>query len=146
MHICVTRAQWVKHVFMETNSKRRVDPHYQCFKQWCWTGRWMEVWVSEIPWWYVNQPLTNLATLLLIGCLPARAASPLMPGVCKGEWFSWIILRCVKDIHSPKILDEFDYGGSALLNMCIIDHLMSWPLLAFLDSFFKLNSPNLVQR
>ena len=42
--------------------------------------------------------------------------------------------------------DKFDHGGSASLNMRIMDHLMSWPLLAFLNSFFKLESPNLVQR
>ena len=58
--------------------------------------------------------------------------------VCK---FSRIILTCGKDIHSPKISDEFDYRGSALLNMRIMDHLMSRPLLAFLDSFFKLPLP-----
>ena len=31
----------------------------------------------------------------------------------------------------PKISDKFDYGGSALLDMCIMDHLMSRHLLAF---------------
>ena len=39
---------------------------------------------------------------------------------------------------ASKISEEFDYGGSALLNMRIMDHLMSRPLLAFLDSLFKL--------
>ena len=38
--------------------------------------------------------------------------------------FSWIILKCGKDIHCPKISGEFDYGGSASLNMCIMDHLI----------------------
>ena len=60
--------------------------------------------------------------------------------------FSWIILKCGKDIHCPKISDESNYGGSALLDMLIMDHLMSQPLLAFLNSFFKVKSPNLVQR
>ena len=42
------------------------------------------------------------------------------------------------------ISDEFNYnyGGSASLNMRTIDHLMNRALLAFLDSFFKLKSPN----
>ena len=39
--------------------------------------------------------------------------------ICK---FSRTILKCGKDIHWPKISDEFDYGGSALLNMRIMDH------------------------
>ena len=41
------------------------------------------------------------------------------------------------DIHCPKISDEFDYGGSASLNMCRKDHLMSQPVMAFLGSFFQ---------
>ena len=41
--------------------------------------------------------------------------------------------------------DEFDYGGSVSLNMHIMDYSMSHPFLAFLDSFLKLESPNLVQ-
>ena len=60
--------------------------------------------------------------------------------------FSQAILKCGKDIHCPKISDQFDYGGSALSNMRIMDHLMSQSLLAFLESFFKLKSPNVVQR
>ena len=56
--------------------------------------------------------------------------------------FSGIILKCGKDIHCPKISDEFN---SASLDMHIMDHLMRWSILAFLDSFFKLKSPNLVQ-
>ena len=32
------------------------------------------------------------------------------------------------------ILDEFDYGGSASINMRIINHWMRWSILAFLDS------------
>ena len=35
----------------------------------------------------------------------------------------------------PKIVDEFDYGGSASLYMCIMDHWMRWSILAFLDWF-----------
>ena len=42
--------------------------------------------------------------------------------------------------------DKFDQWGSASLNMRIIDHLMSRPLLTFLNSFFKLKSPNLAHR
>ena len=43
-----------------------------------------------------------------------------------------------KDIHCPKILDELDYGGSASLDMCIMDHSMRWSILAFLDSLLSL--------
>ena len=50
--------------------------------------------------------------------------------VCK---FSRIILKCSKDIHSPKILDEFYYAGSASLNI-----LMNWLILAFQGSILKL--------
>ena len=47
---------------------------------------------------------------------------------------SWrIIFKLHNDIHWPKIWDEFDYEGSTSLNM------------AFLGSFFKLESTNLVQ-
>ena len=35
-----------------------------------------------------------------------------------------IIFKCGKDIHCPEISDKFDYGGSASLNMRIMDHLM----------------------
>ena len=59
--------------------------------------------------------------------------------------FSQIIITLGKDIHCSNTLDEFGYGGSASINMHIMDRLMSRPLLAFLDSFFKLKSPNLVQ-
>ena len=52
--------------------------------------------------------------------------------------FSRIIFKLGKDIYCPKILEDFDYGGSASLNMCIMDHLRKQPLWAFLDSFFKL--------
>ena len=55
---------------------------------------------------------------------------------------------CRRAVHSssyPKIWEEFDYGVSAPLNMHTMDHLMSQALLAFLDSIFKLKSPNLVQ-
>ena len=62
--------------------------------------------------------------------------------VCK---FSRIILKCGKDIHSLKISAEFDYGGSALLNMRIMGHLMSQAILAFLGSFFMLKPSNVVQ-
>ena len=44
-----------------------------------------------------------------------------------------------------KISDDFDYAGSASLNMRVIDHLMSRVILAFLCSFFKLKSQHLVQ-
>ena len=60
--------------------------------------------------------------------------------------FSRIIFELGKDINYPEISKDFNHGGSASLNMRIMDHLMSRPLLAFLDSFFKLKSPNLVQR
>ena len=59
--------------------------------------------------------------------------------------FSRIIFELGKDIYYPKISDEFD-GGSASLNMRIMGHLMSRPLLTFLNSFFKVKSPNLVYR
>ena len=36
-----------------------------------------------------------------------------------------IIFKSGKDIHCAKISDEFDYGGSAPLNMRIIDRLMN---------------------
>ena len=42
--------------------------------------------------------------------------------------------------------DKFDHGGSASLKIRIMDHLMSRPLLTFLNSFFKLKSPNLAYR
>ena len=51
--------------------------------------------------------------------------------------FTQIIFKHGSDIHCPKILDELDYGDSVSLNMCIIDHLMSWSILSFQDSFFK---------
>ena len=60
--------------------------------------------------------------------------------------FSRIIFKLGKDIYCPKISDKLDHGGSASLNMCIMDHLMSQPLLTFLNSFFKLKSPNFVHR
>ena len=59
--------------------------------------------------------------------------------------FYQIFLNCGKEIYCLKISDKFDYGGSAIFNTCIMDHLMSRPLLAFLESFFKLKWPNLVQ-
>ena len=59
---------------------------------------------------------------------------------------SRIIFKLGKDIYCPKVSDKFDHGGSASLNMHIIDHLMSRPLLTFLNSFFKLKSPNLVHK
>ena len=43
--------------------------------------------------------------------------------------FSWIIFKLIKDIYYPKISDKFDHGGSASLNMRIMDHLMNRPLL-----------------
>ena len=49
--------------------------------------------------------------------------------------FSRIIFKLGKDIYYPKISNEFDHGGSASLNMCIMDHLMSRPLLSFLNAF-----------
>ena len=52
--------------------------------------------------------------------------------------FPRTIFKCGKDIHCPKISDMFDYGGSALLDMCIVDCLMSLSVLAFLDSFLTL--------
>ena len=58
---------------------------------------------------------------------------------------SRIILECGKDICFIMISDEFNCGGSAWLNERIMDHLMTWSTLAFLDSFFKLESANLVQ-
>ena len=51
--------------------------------------------------------------------------------------FSRIIFKLGKNICYPKISDECDHGGSASLNMRIMDHLMSRPLLAFLNSFFQ---------
>ena len=39
--------------------------------------------------------------------------------------FSEVIFKCGKFTYCSKILDEFDYGGSASLNLCIMDHLMS---------------------
>ena len=42
--------------------------------------------------------------------------------------------------------NKFDHGSSASLNMRIIDHLMSRPILTFLNSFFKLKSPNFLHR
>ena len=60
--------------------------------------------------------------------------------------FSRIIFKLGKDIYCPKILDEFDHRGSALLNMCKMDHLMSRTLWTFLNSFFKLKSPNFAYR
>ena len=49
---------------------------------------------------------------------------------------------CVMEINCPKISNKFDYGGSASSDtcMCIMDGLISWSILAFLDSFFKLKS------
>ena len=60
--------------------------------------------------------------------------------------FSRIIFKLGKDIYCPEISEDFDHGGSASLNMRIMDPLMSRPLLAFLNSFFKLKSPNSAQR
>ena len=48
---------------------------------------------------------------------------------------SRIIFKLSEDIYCPKISDKFDHGGSASLNMRIMDHLMSRTLLAFLNSF-----------
>ena len=59
--------------------------------------------------------------------------------------FSPIIKKWGKDIHGLKISDEFDYGGSAFLNMRIMGHLMSQAILAFLGLFFTLKPSNLVQ-
>ena len=56
------------------------------------------------------------------------------------------LVKLSEDIYYPKISDKFDHGGSASLNMRIMDHLMSRPLLTFLNSFFKLKSPNLAYR
>ena len=42
--------------------------------------------------------------------------------VCK---FSLMILKCGNDIHCLKISDEFDYGGSASLNIGIMDRFTS---------------------
>ena len=79
------------------------------------------------------------------------------PGYCRREWaggrkgrqahvpnFSRIIFKFGKNIYYPKIWDKLDHGGSASLNMRIMDHLISRPLLTFLTSFFKLKSPNLL--
>ena len=61
--------------------------------------------------------------------------------------FHWSFSNLIgKDIYCPKISDEFDHGGSASLNMRIMDHLMSWTLLTFLNSFFKLKLPNFAYR
>ena len=50
--------------------------------------------------------------------------------------FSRIIFKLGKDIYYPTISDELDHGGSASLNMRLMDHLMSWPLLTFLNSLY----------
>ena len=52
-------------------------------------------------------------------------------------WFFMDHFQTWQGHSCPNISDEFDYGGSALLKMCIIDHLMSWSILAFLGSFLK---------
>ena len=49
--------------------------------------------------------------------------------------FCRTILKCGKDIYGLKISEEFNCGGSASLNLRIIDLLMCRPLLASLDSF-----------
>ena len=51
--------------------------------------------------------------------------------------FLRIILKCGNDIDGPMISDKFNYGGSASLNMRIMDHLMRWTILDFLYSFVK---------
>ena len=38
-------------------------------------------------------------------------------------------------MHYPKISDEFNYGGSASLNMTIVSRSMSWSILVFLGPF-----------
>ena len=60
---------------------------------------------------------------------------------------------CVKDDVRNELLvqkmanKDFEHKnrGSASLDMCIMDHLMRGSILALMDSFFKLKSPNLVQ-
>ena len=52
--------------------------------------------------------------------------------------FSRIIFKCGKDIYCPKILNEFDYGGSALVDVCIIDNLMRNQFHHFWCHFFLL--------
>ena len=42
-----------------------------------------------------------------------------------------------KDIHGPMVLDEFEYGDSALSNMCIMHHLMSRSIWAFFKLEYK---------
>ena len=59
--------------------------------------------------------------------------------------FLRIIFKFSKNIYCPQISDEFDHGGSASLNMSKMNHFISLPLLAFLDWFVRLKSPNLVQ-
>ena len=56
--------------------------------------------------------------------------------------FSRIIFKCGKKYYLPKLWYEFDYGDSGLLYMCIMDHLMSWSIMAFVRSFFKWKPPN----
>ena len=41
------------------------------------------------------------------------------------------------NIYCPKISDEFYYEGTASLNMCTVEHLMSPSILAFLFLFIK---------
>ena len=54
---------------------------------------------------------------------------------------SRILFKYDKDIHRPKISEEFDYGKCAPSNMRIINlwMTMSRSILAFLGSFFKVN-------
>ena len=57
---------------------------------------WWRIRISMLfidPQWYVNQAFTYLATLLLIGCLPARAASPPDARVSLGVFFvlEWVL-------------------------------------------------------
>ena len=57
------------------------------------------------------------------------------------HWYSHIfqsIFKHGRDIYSPKISDEFIYGGSASLNMYVMDLLMSPSLITFGMSGFLL--------
>ena len=107
---------------------------FHCFFSW---NVWKKIFFKIFKSWQVCDWLAKW--IILLGFMDLR-----WPRVFRR--FSVGLVKLGKDIYYPKISDEFDHGGSALLNMRIMDHLMHRPLLAFLDSFFKLKSPNLVQR
>ena len=127
---------------MSTNEWLLTSDFWQFLEPW--HGRWYEYEIFIASCTYNIYDLENERWLLgdmidHVGIYGSKVAEGLSA-------FNAGLVKLSEDIYYHKILDKSDHGGSASLNMRIMDHLMSRPLLTFLNSFFKLKSQNLAYR